>query len=41
MPDSHIDMSWTAEEETRTVEITARGPEALALLECLEQATSI
>ncbi|MBE1425805.1 tRNA threonylcarbamoyladenosine biosynthesis protein TsaE [Desulfomicrobium macestii] len=41
MPDSHIDMSWTAEGETRTVEITAHGPEALALLGCLEQATSI
>ncbi|MDY0227777.1 MAG: tRNA (adenosine(37)-N6)-threonylcarbamoyltransferase complex ATPase subunit type 1 TsaE [Desulfomicrobium apsheronum] len=41
MPDSHIGMSWTAEEETRTVEITAHGPEAQALLECLEQATSI
>ena len=41
MPDSHLDMVWTAEAETRTVNITAHGPEAQALLECLEKATSI
>ena len=41
MPDSHIDMFWTAEAETRTVKITAHGPEAQAFLECLEKAASI
>lgn len=41
MPDSHLDMVWTAEAETRTVTIAAHGPEAQALLECLEKATSI
>jgi len=41
MPDSHLDMVWTVEAETRTVNIAAHGPEAQALLECLEKATSI
>jgi tRNA threonylcarbamoyladenosine biosynthesis protein TsaE len=41
MPDSHIDMFWAVDAEIRTVKFAAHGPEALALLDCVEKAASI
>jgi tRNA threonylcarbamoyladenosine biosynthesis protein TsaE len=41
MPDCYIEMSWTVDAEIRTVELAAHGPEAQALLTCVEQAASI
>lgn len=40
MPESRIEMSWTADNQIRTVTIDAHGPEARAFLECVEKAAS-
>jgi len=38
LPDSCIDMAWTVSGETRIVDFSARGPEAIILLECVSAA---
>lgn len=35
LPDSRIDMAWSVSGETRTVDLSAHGPEALLLLQCV------
>jgi tRNA threonylcarbamoyladenosine biosynthesis protein TsaE len=40
-PESGIEMSWTADNDIRTVTIDAFGPEAQALLKCVEKTASI
>jgi tRNA threonylcarbamoyladenosine biosynthesis protein TsaE len=41
VPQSRIDMFWSVNEETRTVKIIANGPEAQAILDCVEKAASL
>ena len=41
VPESRIDMSWTVNGEARTVKITANGPEAQAVLDCVEKAAGL
>jgi len=41
LPETYIEMVWTVEEETRSVELTAHGPEAQTLLTCVIQVFSI
>jgi len=38
LPDSYLTMDWTLDAETRSVNIIAHGPEAEAVLVCIEQA---
>lgn len=40
-PQARIEMSWTAENQTRTVTIDAHGPEARALVECVARAAGV
>jgi len=41
LPDSCIEMVWTVEEERREIEMTARGPEGQALLDCVERSLTL
>lgn len=41
MPDSRIDMLWTVNGDNRTVRLSAHGPEAQTILDCVEKAASI
>lgn len=38
MPDSYISMTWTVDGENRTVELSAHGPEAQTVLDCVGSA---
>lgn len=35
LPESYIEMTWTVQEEGRSVELTARGREAQTVLDCV------